>query len=234
MEVLLREKTTLFALYMVQLEVGKSIYNYIRTHIIIIIDIVLIFVILWRHYFNLCFEFWGLLRWSVIASKLPGRTDNDVKNYWNTKLKKKLVAGNTSNTNNIATRDTADINLEMFSGLVPKTETPHDQEFSSFFDGTLPYVMDVSLRQSYDHPKQDFDSCSQFPHSNPVELVNDFGFGTSTAHEVSSLIPSSSVSGSENNYNMWSANEGVNNDSGVLMDFGFEPPADVLLDGFGF
>ncbi|URD99514.1 Myb-like DNA-binding domain [Musa troglodytarum] len=31
-------------------------------------------------------------RWSVIASHLPGRTDNDVKNYWNTKLKKKLMA----------------------------------------------------------------------------------------------------------------------------------------------
>ncbi|KAI4390044.1 hypothetical protein MLD38_002199 [Melastoma candidum] len=29
-------------------------------------------------------------RWSVIAAQLPGRTDNDVKNYWNTKLKKKL------------------------------------------------------------------------------------------------------------------------------------------------
>ncbi|KAF0918148.1 hypothetical protein E2562_022715 [Oryza meyeriana var. granulata] len=31
-------------------------------------------------------------KWSVIASKLPGRTDNDVKNYWNTKLKKRYLA----------------------------------------------------------------------------------------------------------------------------------------------
>ncbi|XP_042445789.1 transcription factor RAX2-like [Zingiber officinale] len=30
-------------------------------------------------------------RWSIIAGHLHGRTDNDVKNYWNTKLKKKLI-----------------------------------------------------------------------------------------------------------------------------------------------
>ncbi|KAK9080471.1 hypothetical protein SSX86_000229 [Deinandra increscens subsp. villosa] len=29
-------------------------------------------------------------RWPIIAQQLPGRTDNDVKTYWNTKLKKKL------------------------------------------------------------------------------------------------------------------------------------------------
>ncbi|TVU15065.1 hypothetical protein EJB05_38567 [Eragrostis curvula] len=29
-------------------------------------------------------------KWSMIAAQLPGRTDNEIKNYWNTHLKKKL------------------------------------------------------------------------------------------------------------------------------------------------
>nr|GMD44898.1 myb-related protein 306-like [Ipomoea batatas] len=39
-------------------------------------------------------------KWAAIASYLPQRTDNDIKNYWNTHLKKKLKKLQSPDTNN--------------------------------------------------------------------------------------------------------------------------------------
>ncbi|VAH36339.1 unnamed protein product [Triticum turgidum subsp. durum] len=36
-------------------------------------------------------EEWKMQRWATIATHLEGRTDNEIKNYWNTHIRKKLM-----------------------------------------------------------------------------------------------------------------------------------------------
>ncbi|ONK58913.1 uncharacterized protein A4U43_C08F1010 [Asparagus officinalis] len=59
-------------------------------------------------------------RWSLIAGRLPGRTDNEIKNYWNTYLRKK-VTGEASEKKNTADDDPVAKKKEKSDGNVIRT-----------------------------------------------------------------------------------------------------------------
>ncbi|XP_034706241.1 transcription factor MYB1-like [Vitis riparia] len=85
-------------------------------------------------------------RWALIAGRLPGRTSNDVKNYWNTHLSKKFSGK--------AVKDVADKTAKV-TVIKPRPRT---------FNKNLSYLKGKAAKESY---VQSADHTLSKPYSTP-------------------------------------------------------------------
>ncbi|CAL9232142.1 unnamed protein product [Arabidopsis halleri] len=122
-------------------------------------------------------------KWSLIAGRLPGRTDNEIKNYWNTHIKRKLLSHGIDPQTHRPINDSKTVPFQTvvpiqndaveysFSNLAvkPKTENSSDNGAS-----TSSTTTDEDLRQNGE--------CYNSDNSGKIELNLDltlgFGFGS--------------------------------------------------------
>ncbi|KAL5728935.1 hypothetical protein ACHQM5_001957 [Ranunculus cassubicifolius] len=146
-------------------------------------------------------------RWSVIAAQLPGRTDNDVKNYWNTKLKKKILAGKINQSGTNKNNNQFQSSSAIVSPSQSSTENHH---------------MPIVINQNVGSSSRMALNSAQF-HSTGLMESPQLSVNVNNNQNVSSLpLPLDS--------SCW-FDHGMNVDDRFLMDFGLGASYD-LLSGF--
>ncbi|KAH7428758.1 hypothetical protein KP509_09G016100 [Ceratopteris richardii] len=119
-------------------------------------------------------------RWSLIAAQLPGRTDNDVKNYWNTRLKKKLCEmGIDPITHKPISQLLADLAGSM---TLPKGSEIAEATLGCFKDDMLNVLMRRRSDQHSSSPPVATSSCSPIGHMNGSSYIASSTNATSTNH----------------------------------------------------
>ncbi|KAG2331611.1 hypothetical protein Bca52824_002791 [Brassica carinata] len=86
-------------------------------------------------------------KWSLIAGRLPGRTDNEIKNYWNTHIKRKLLS----------------------QGIDPQTHRPIKDSIAVTHSKTVPFQLSAAVTV----PPQNVAVANSFSVRPKTEIFSD-------------------------------------------------------------
>ncbi|KAI4296603.1 hypothetical protein L6164_036549 [Bauhinia variegata] len=117
-------------------------------------------------------------KWSAIASRLPGRTDNEIKNYWNTHIRKRLLRMGIDPVTHSLRLDLLDLSSLLSSSLYSNSSQPNIQRFLGMQPLVNPELLKLasSLFQSQNNQQNQLFNPqiqSQIPHfaTDPVQEI---------------------------------------------------------------
>ncbi|KAI3447943.1 hypothetical protein Pfo_004608 [Paulownia fortunei] len=86
-------------------------------------------------------------KWSLIAGRLPGRTDNEIKNYWNTHIRRKLLSRGIDPTTHRSINEPAAASQEVMTTTISFSGANSKEEKTTTAGGILSKEENSPIRE---------------------------------------------------------------------------------------